>query len=173
MAKFVDIIQYKQRPKQPVSMDMFKLDCISNGVTSFHRFILTKNNNQLYGTGSNIHFQLGINETFRREKYFRFTEIEYFTENNIKLKQIDSGHSFSTFLTETGDIVKGNSGGPAWFKNDHTIYAVVSHEISIQIVDQPDIPPIHVANGFCRITKPKYDAMCTYIQQFAQTANWC
>ena len=33
------------------------------GVTSNHRFILTQNNNQLYGAGSNTDFQLGINET--------------------------------------------------------------------------------------------------------------
>ena len=79
----------------------------------------------------------------------------------------------NTLLTETGDIEKGNSGGPAWYKYDHTIYAVASHEISITYVDQPDMQPIPIANGFCRISKPKYDAMCRYIQSFHDTANWC
>lgn len=79
----------------------------------------------------------------------------------------------NTLLTQTGDVVKGNSGGPSALVYNGIIYAVVSHEVSISFVDQPDLPPMPIANGFCRITKPKYDSMCTYIQGFTDTANWC
>eukprot|EP01084_Bolivina_argentea_P207703 354336_1 len=104
IAKFVDAIKYRQGPKKPISMDMFKLNCISNGVASNHRFILTQNNNELYAAGSNKYYQLGIKDEFIRERYFRFTEVDYFTNEEIKLKQIESGHTYSTFLTQSGEV---------------------------------------------------------------------
>ena len=108
ITKFIDSIRYRRRPKYPVSMNMFKLKCISTGITSSHRFILTSKDNQLYGAGSNINHQLGIKEEINNyyhiEKYYRFSEINYFTKNNIKLKQIATSHTYSTFLTENGEI---------------------------------------------------------------------
>eukprot|EP00487_Bulimina_marginata_P001224 TRINITY_DN12603_c0_g1_i1.p1 TRINITY_DN12603_c0_g1~~TRINITY_DN12603_c0_g1_i1.p1 ORF type:complete len:120 (-),score=7.25 TRINITY_DN12603_c0_g1_i1:129-488(-) len=81
---------------------------------------------------------------------------------------MDYGIFENILQTQTGDIVVGNSGGPAHFGN--SIYAVVSHEI---FLDYSPYGVIYYANGFTRITQPKYDSMCAYIMKWSMSAsNW-
>merc|ERR1712013_411095 len=74
-------------------------------------------------------------------------------------------------MTQTADIVVGNSGGPVWYTRDENIYAVVSHELFLQLSRGAE--PFYFANGFARITQSKYVAMCEYMRKYPQTERWC
>eukprot|EP00484_Ammonia_sp_Unknown_P020873 CAMPEP_0197030538 /NCGR_PEP_ID=MMETSP1384-20130603/9760_1 /TAXON_ID=29189 /ORGANISM="Ammonia sp." /LENGTH=495 /DNA_ID=CAMNT_0042459915 /DNA_START=31 /DNA_END=1515 /DNA_ORIENTATION=+ len=101
---------------------------------------------------------------YPEDKGFTMQQQELFMDFAIYRDSLYTGH---------GDIINGNSGGPAWYTNDYTIYAVASHTVSIrQYHGVPVHPPIDIANGFTRITKPKMDAMCAYMRKFSQTQNW-
>eukprot|EP01083_Nonionella_stella_P016115 45054_1 len=70
--------------------------------------------------------------------------------------------------TRTGDIVSGNSGGPAWLYPTRVVYGVVSHETYTSFV-----PKVFLHNALARITQPKYEAMCAYLRLFNETAGHC
>eukprot|EP01084_Bolivina_argentea_P245978 411744_1 len=81
--------------------------------------------------------------------------------------QMDQGVYENLLLTKTGDIVGGNSGGGVWYQANKVIYGVVSHETFYE----HDNWKQYIHNGFTRITKTKFDAMCSWISTFPQS-NW-
>lgn len=74
--------------------------------------------------------------------------------------------SHNLLLTRTGDIVGGNSGGPAYLDSSKVVYGVVSHEVYYTFSG------IGKYNGHARITKEKFDAMLHYISCFPETAYY-
>eukprot|EP00485_Elphidium_margaritaceum_P008688 CAMPEP_0202708220 /NCGR_PEP_ID=MMETSP1385-20130828/20460_1 /ASSEMBLY_ACC=CAM_ASM_000861 /TAXON_ID=933848 /ORGANISM="Elphidium margaritaceum" /LENGTH=501 /DNA_ID=CAMNT_0049367145 /DNA_START=463 /DNA_END=1971 /DNA_ORIENTATION=- len=87
---------------------------------------------------------------------------------------MDMAIYYDTMYTQTGDIIEGNSGGPAWYTDDYTIYGIASHTVSInQIEGVPVDPPVDIANGFTRITKTKFDLICAFMQKIPGTYPSC
>jgi len=89
----------------------------------------------------------------------------------LQLMQMDQGIMENELKTSSGDIIGGNSGGPAWRKMDgNIINGVVSYEYYI-LMDNGD--RIHKYNSMARITKPKFDAMCAHLRTFPETVDRC
>eukprot|EP01083_Nonionella_stella_P016114 45051_1 len=70
--------------------------------------------------------------------------------------------------TRTGDIVGGNSGGPAWLYETQVVYGVVSHETYSAFE-----PRVYYHNSLARITQPKFEAICAYLRLWSETATHC
>eukprot|EP01084_Bolivina_argentea_P008931 16713_1 len=86
---------------RPFIIDDYKIKHISSGIASNHRFILTKQNT-LYAIGSN--YALTLNKITNKDNVYNFTEIKYFKDNKIILKEIACSWTHSLFLSENGKV---------------------------------------------------------------------
>eukprot|EP00483_Globobulimina_turgida_P000920 UN00921 len=82
--------------------------------------------------------------------------------------QMDYKIFYDVLVTQTGDIVGGNSGGPTWIRQSQVVYGVVSHETWTGYR-----PKVYLHNGMTRITPEKYATICAYLQGFPETVDHC
>ena len=126
MSEHLDIHKNKGNRISTDIMESIKL--ISCGIAARHRFIITETDN-VYGCGNDTFNQLGYQGSKRRHdlislvdaksnlinkplptsmdamsKQKHWVKIDFFTENDIQLKQIESGYTTTIFLSEDGDI---------------------------------------------------------------------
>ena len=144
----------------------FKVSNVSNGVNALHRFIMTEDGSKIYGIGRNHYNQIGIKSQIREGRFIhhgyysqggytvptdeefnfvhKFTPIDHFIDNGIKMKKIECGLNFTIFLSQNGNVYyHGISGLNQW--ND---------EWRQQILD---INTVHKVEGVSNIE----DVCCT------------
>eukprot|EP01084_Bolivina_argentea_P209527 356878_1 len=93
---------YESNQLSPIATNK-SIKLISYGIVSCHHFLLTQDNN-LYGFGMNKY-----NQILNPKNNNNFVEIEYFSQNNINLKQIQCALKSSVFLSDLGNVyVCGN-----------------------------------------------------------------
>eukprot|EP00484_Ammonia_sp_Unknown_P029990 CAMPEP_0197053088 /NCGR_PEP_ID=MMETSP1384-20130603/27439_1 /TAXON_ID=29189 /ORGANISM="Ammonia sp." /LENGTH=513 /DNA_ID=CAMNT_0042485933 /DNA_START=1 /DNA_END=1539 /DNA_ORIENTATION=- len=138
---------------------------------------------------SNWDFDLAIIKTKQRNSqfgYFEFAESSsidaawkfdvngYPEDKGWLMQRQDVFMDFAVYpevlYTGSGDVIDGNSGGPAWYSNDYKVYGVASHTVSLnEYMGTVLNPPMDIANGFTRITKAKLDSMCAFMRKSSET----
>eukprot|EP01083_Nonionella_stella_P088093 245329_1 len=104
---------YDDNIHRPIQLFDIRAVYIAPGINSSHRFIIT-DDHKLYGAGNNDAQQL----TFASpgNEVYCFTRIHYF--DDVKLKSIHCGYSFSTFLTQNGEIYTAGSSCRGFRRNN-------------------------------------------------------
>ncbi|VWU53040.1 UVB-resistance protein UVR8 homologue, partial [Hepatocystis sp. ex Piliocolobus tephrosceles] len=138
----------KKNIYKPQKVESFKNDdseIINISCGDQHSLVLTQNG-KVYGCGKGEFGRLGkgnhIDQLF-------FEEIDYFTSNNIIIKDIACGHSFSAALSVDGDVY-------VWGRNDYgqlgienSIGDLYSHEVYPNKIKYFEIENIKIKSISC------------------------
>ncbi|KAL9649714.1 hypothetical protein ABK040_009529 [Willaertia magna] len=84
------------------SQELFQLSSISEVLSGYyHTFIRTVDGN-IYGVGSNFHGQLGLGKEIEQTNEFK--KLNFFNENNLKVKNIYTKYLQTFFVTDKGKL---------------------------------------------------------------------